>query len=437
MPARRRGARHRPALVLGAQALRAEGHRRALRAPRRGGRAARSSRSSTAAATSAGLRSGTLPVPLIVGFAARGALSRSPSARPRRARLAALRDRLLDAPARRELPGVQRERRPARGGCPGNLNVSFEGVPGDALLAALPERRALDRLGVRLGAPRAEPRAARARAAAGARRASAFRIGLGRGTTEADVDRAAAAHRSRDAARRVRAERRASPPPGQTASLAASHLPGEWRRGRVRRATNITWHEGQVDRATDRETAARPARRHGLAHRPLRLRQVDDRRRRRSRRSLERGQLAYVLDGDNVRHGLNKNLGFSPADRTENIRRIGEVAKLFTDAGVRRAHRRSSRPTAPTATPRARSSATGDFVEVLRSTRRSRPARRATRRASTRRRAPARSPSSPASRRPTRRPSGPSSCSTPAKLAVEESVAALIRYLEGKGYLSA
>ena len=41
-----------------------------------------------------------------------------------------------------------------------------------------------------------------------------------------------------------------------------------------------------------------------------------------------------MLDGDNIRHGLNKNLGFSPADRTENIRRIGEVAKLFTDAGV-------------------------------------------------------------------------------------------------------
>jgi adenylylsulfate kinase len=48
----------------------------------------------------------------------------------------------------------------------------------------------------------------------------------------------------------------------------------------------------------------------------------------------ERGVRAYVLDGDNVRHGLNKDLGFSPQDRTENIRRIGEVAKLFTDAGV-------------------------------------------------------------------------------------------------------
>ena len=49
---------------------------------------------------------------------------------------------------------------------------------------------------------------------------------------------------------------------------------------------------------------------------------------------LKRGNLAYVLDGDNVRHGLNRNLGFSPEDRTENIRRIGEVAKLFTDTGV-------------------------------------------------------------------------------------------------------
>ena len=46
------------------------------------------------------------------------------------------------------------------------------------------------------------------------------------------------------------------------------------------------------------------------------------------------GRHTYVLDGDNIRHGLNKNLGFSAADRAENIRRIGEVAKLFCDAGV-------------------------------------------------------------------------------------------------------
>ena len=46
------------------------------------------------------------------------------------------------------------------------------------------------------------------------------------------------------------------------------------------------------------------------------------------------GKLSYRLDGDNVRLGINKNLGFSEADRKENIRRIGEVAKLFGDAGV-------------------------------------------------------------------------------------------------------
>lgn len=49
---------------------------------------------------------------------------------------------------------------------------------------------------------------------------------------------------------------------------------------------------------------------------------------------FERGHLSYVLDGDNIRHGLNRDLGFSPEDRNENIRRIGEVAKLFRDAGV-------------------------------------------------------------------------------------------------------
>ena len=49
---------------------------------------------------------------------------------------------------------------------------------------------------------------------------------------------------------------------------------------------------------------------------------------------FEKGYRSYVLDGDNVRHGLNRDLGFSPEDRTENIRRIGEVAKLFADAGL-------------------------------------------------------------------------------------------------------
>ena len=49
---------------------------------------------------------------------------------------------------------------------------------------------------------------------------------------------------------------------------------------------------------------------------------------------IQRGVLAYRLDGDNVRHGLNANLGFGADDRKENIRRIGEVAKLFADVGV-------------------------------------------------------------------------------------------------------
>jgi adenylyl-sulfate kinase len=49
---------------------------------------------------------------------------------------------------------------------------------------------------------------------------------------------------------------------------------------------------------------------------------------------VERGVLAYMLDGDNLRHGLNGNLGFDAADRAENVRRAGEVARLFADAGV-------------------------------------------------------------------------------------------------------
>ena len=48
----------------------------------------------------------------------------------------------------------------------------------------------------------------------------------------------------------------------------------------------------------------------------------------------EEGVRTYVLDGDNIRKGINRNLGFSPEDRTENIRRIGEIANLFVDAGL-------------------------------------------------------------------------------------------------------
>ncbi len=49
---------------------------------------------------------------------------------------------------------------------------------------------------------------------------------------------------------------------------------------------------------------------------------------------VERGRAAYLLDGDNLRHGLNGDLGFTPADRAENVRRTGEVALLFADAGL-------------------------------------------------------------------------------------------------------
>lgn len=51
-------------------------------------------------------------------------------------------------------------------------------------------------------------------------------------------------------------------------------------------------------------------------------------------RLVASGRAGYVLDGDNVRHGLNGDLGFSPQDRTENVRRVGEVARLMADAGL-------------------------------------------------------------------------------------------------------
>ncbi|HEY7156256.1 MAG TPA: adenylyl-sulfate kinase [Gemmataceae bacterium] len=98
------------------------------------------------------------------------------------------------------------------------------------------------------------------------------------------------------------------------------------------KATNITWHEGHVGREertqllkqkgatlwfTGLSGSGKSTIAYTLEH-----------------ALVQRGRLAYVLDGDNIRHGLNKNLGFSAADREENIRRIGEVAKLFADCGV-------------------------------------------------------------------------------------------------------
>jgi adenylylsulfate kinase len=98
------------------------------------------------------------------------------------------------------------------------------------------------------------------------------------------------------------------------------------------KATNITWHEGHVDRGRRNQllkqrgvtiwlTGLSGSGKSTIAYTV-------------EHALVEQGRLAYVLDGDNIRHGLNQNLGFSPEDRNENIRRIGEVAKLFADAGV-------------------------------------------------------------------------------------------------------
>ena len=98
------------------------------------------------------------------------------------------------------------------------------------------------------------------------------------------------------------------------------------------KATNIVWHEASVDRAAWAEkrghrsailwfTGLSGSGKSTLANAV-------------NAALFERGLATYVLDGDNVRHGLCKDLGFSDADREENIRRIGEVAKLFLDAGM-------------------------------------------------------------------------------------------------------
>jgi len=98
------------------------------------------------------------------------------------------------------------------------------------------------------------------------------------------------------------------------------------------KSTNVTWHHGQVTRA-EREKLLQQRGvtvwLTGLSGSGKSTLAVTA-----ERALVSRGRVAYVLDGDNIRHGLNKNLGFGPADRTENIRRIGEVAKLFCDAGL-------------------------------------------------------------------------------------------------------
>ncbi len=98
------------------------------------------------------------------------------------------------------------------------------------------------------------------------------------------------------------------------------------------KATNVTWHDGDVSREDRNELLRQQGATiwfTGLSGSGKSTVAV----------ALERalykmGKLSYRLDGDNVRLGINKNLGFSEEDRKENIRRIGEVAKLFGDAGT-------------------------------------------------------------------------------------------------------
>lgn len=98
------------------------------------------------------------------------------------------------------------------------------------------------------------------------------------------------------------------------------------------KATNIHWHEGKVTQEERLENMGQRGATlwmtglsgSGKSTIAVALEQT----------LLQRGFHAYRLDGDNIRHGLNKNLGFSAEDRDENIRRIGEVTKLFADAGV-------------------------------------------------------------------------------------------------------
>jgi bifunctional enzyme CysN/CysC len=91
---------------------------------------------------------------------------------------------------------------------------------------------------------------------------------------------------------------------------------------------NVVWHQGAVD-ATERPWIGATVWFTGLSGSGKSTVAVEV-----ERRLVAAGRAAYVLDGDNLRHGLNGDLGFSAADRTENIRRVGEVARLFADAGV-------------------------------------------------------------------------------------------------------
>jgi adenylylsulfate kinase len=198
------------------------------------------------------------------------------------------------------------------------------------------------------------------------------------------------------------------------------------------KSSNITWHEGHVVRK-DREAILRQR---GVT---LWLTGLSGSGKSTVAVALEQalvgsGHLAYVLDGDNVRHGLNKNLGFSPEDRTENIRRIAEVAKLFTECGVivltafispYRADRDAARAIF----------GPGDFVEVHVSTALDTCEQRDPKGLYQKARA-GQIPEFTGISAPYEAPERPELVLDTGVLSVEESVGALRRFLEEKGYLA-
>ena len=98
--------------------------------------------------------------------------------------------------------------------------------------------------------------------------------------------------------------------------------------GETQNEPNIVWHSGAVTRE-HRKTQGKTLWFTGLSGSGKSSVAVEV-----ERRLVAAGQPAYILDGDNLRHGLNAGLGFSPEDRQENVRRVAEVAKLMADAGV-------------------------------------------------------------------------------------------------------
>lgn len=98
------------------------------------------------------------------------------------------------------------------------------------------------------------------------------------------------------------------------------------------KSDNIRWHHGELDEAARERALGGPG--CVVWFTGLSGSGKSTVARRVERKLLEDGVRVYVLDGDNLRHGLNSDLGFAPEDRAENIRRVGEVSRLMADAGL-------------------------------------------------------------------------------------------------------